>query len=49
MLTTKRRLDAWTHLSAFTTDSSGQLDVLRHDGYSLRVDRAQVGVLEQTD
>ena len=47
VLTTRDGIDA--HLSTFTTDSSGQLDVLRHDGYSLGVDGAQVGVLEQAD
>ena len=36
-------------LSTFSTDSSGQLDILWHDGYSLGVDCAQVGILEETD
>ena len=36
-------------LVAFAPDSSGELDVLGHDGDSLGVDGAQVGVLEQTD
>ena len=36
-------------LSTFSTDSSGQLDVLGHDGDSLGVDGAQVGVLEKTN
>ena len=36
-------------LSSFTSDSSGQLDIFGHDGNSLSVDSAQVGVLEQTD
>ena len=36
-------------LGTFTTDTSGQLDVLGHDGDTLGVDGAQVGVLEQTD
>ena len=35
-------------LSPFTTDAACQLDVLRHDGHTLGVDGAQVGVLEQT-
>ena len=39
----------FSHLSTLATDSSGQLDVLRHDGYSLGVDGAQVGVFEQAD
>ena len=30
-------------------DAAGQLDVLRHDGDTLGVDGAQVGVLEQAD
>lgn len=36
-------------LSTFTTDTAGQLDVLWHDGHTLGVDCAQVGVLKQTD
>ena len=36
-------------LSAFTTDAASELDVLGHDGDSLGVDGAQVGVLEETD
>ena len=36
------------NLRTFTTDTSGQLDVLWHDGDSLGVDGTQVGVLEQT-
>lgn len=36
-------------LSALSADSPGQLDVFRHDGYALGVDRAQVRVLEETD
>jgi len=36
-------------LSSLATDSAGQLDVLWHDGDSLGVDGAQVGVLEETD
>ena len=35
-------------LGTFTTDTSGQLDVLGHDGDTLGVDGAQVGVLEET-
>jgi hypothetical protein len=37
------------HLSTFATNTSGQLDVLWHDGDSLGVDGAEVGVLEETD
>ena len=36
-------------LGTFATDTAGQLDVLGHDGHSLGVDGAQVGVLEQTN
>ena len=36
-------------LSTFSTDSPGQLDVLWHDGDSLGVDGAQVGVFEKAD
>ena len=36
-------------LGTFTTDSAGQLDVLGHDGHTLGVDGAQVGVLKQTN
>ena len=34
-------------LGALSADTAGQLDVLGHDGHTLGVDRAQVGVLEQ--
>ena len=34
---------------ALTTDSAGKLHVLGHDGDSLGVDGAEVGVLEETD
>ena len=33
-------------LSSLATDPSGKLDVLGHDGYSLGVNGAQVGILE---
>ena len=36
-------------LSALATDPAGKLDVLGHDGHTLGVDGAQVGVLEQTN
>ena len=36
-------------LSTLATDTAGKLDVLGHDGHTLGVDGAQVGVLEQTD
>ena len=37
------------NLSALSADAAGQLDVLRHDGDTLGVDGAQVGVFEKTD
>ena len=37
------------HLGALTTDAAGKLDVLGHDGHTLGVDGAQVGVFEQTN
>ena len=36
-------------LSPLTTDASGQLNVLWHDGDSLSVDGAKVGVLKKSD
>ena len=36
-------------LSTLATDTAGQLDVLGHDGHTLGVDGAQVGVLEESD
>ena len=36
-------------LRALTTDATGELDVLWHDGDSLSVDGTQVGVFEQSD
>ena len=37
------------HLSSLSSDSSGQLDVLWHNGDTLGVDGAQIGVLKQTN
>ena len=37
------------NLSALATDTAGKLDVLGHDGDTLGVDGAQVGVFEETD
>jgi len=37
------------YLSSLASDAAGQLDVLGHDGDSLGVDGAQVGVLEEAD
>ena len=36
-------------LSTLATDAAGKLDVLGHDGDTLGVDGAQVGVLKETD
>jgi histone H3 len=36
-------------LSTLSTDAAGKLDVLGHDGDTLGVDSAQVGVFEETD
>ena len=36
-------------LSALSTDATSELDVLGHDGHTLGVDGAQVGVLEKTN
>ena len=40
---------SWKKLSSLSSDSSGQLDVLGHDGDSLGVDGAQVGVLKESN
>ena len=36
-------------LGPLASDPPGQLDVFGHDGHSLGVDGAQVGVLKQSD
>ena len=36
-------------LSTLATDAAGKLDVLGHDGHTLGVDGAEVGVLEEAD
>ena len=36
-------------LGPFSSDSPSQLDILWHDGHTLGVDGAQVGVLEETN
>ena len=41
--------DKRSFLSSLTADSSCQLDVLWHNGHTLGVNGAQVGVLKQTD
>ena len=38
-----------TTLGALAADPAGQLDVLGHDGHTLRVDGAEVGVFEEAD
>ena len=42
------RTSLGSDLCSLATDAACQLDVLRHDGDSLCVDGAQIGVLEQT-
>ena len=42
-------MDEVNDLGSLSSDSTGQLDVLRHDGHTLGVDGAQVGVLEESD
>ena len=37
------------HLVALTADPLGELDVTLHDGDPVRVDRAEVGVLEEAN
>ena len=39
----------WSDLCTLPTDTAGKLDVLGHDGDTLGMDGAQVGVLEETD
>jgi len=41
--------DVHEHLSSLSSDSPGQLDVLWHNGDTLGVNGAQVGVLKQTN
>ena len=42
--------DHWVErLGALATDAAGELDVLGHDGNTLGMDGAQVGVLEKTN
>jgi hypothetical protein len=36
-------------LGSLSTDAAGELDIFRHDGHSLGVDGAQVGVFKETD
>ena len=37
------------NLSTLTTDTTSQLDVLWHDGDTLGMDSAQVGIFEETN
>ena len=39
----------WARSGALATDAASELDVLGHNGHTLGVDRAQVGVLEEAD
>ena len=43
-----RKKEKKDSLGPLATDSAGQLDVLGHDGNSLGVDGAQVGILKQS-
>eukprot|EP00808_Paulinella_micropora_P021688 g4366.t1 len=42
-------LDCRKRLRALATDAAGQLDILGHDGHTLGMNGAQVGVLEERD
>ena len=42
-------IDGIWSLGPFSSDSPSQLDILWHDGHTLGVDGAQVGVLEKTN
>ena len=42
-------LSLLNELSTLASDTPRELDVLGHDGHSLGVDGAQVGIFEQTD
>ena len=42
-------LEKVNFLSTLSTDATSELDVLGHDGHTLGVDGAQVGVLEKTN
>ena len=44
----QRKMRAW-NLSSLATNTAGQLDVLGHNGDTLGMDGAQVGVLKQTN
>ena len=44
----QRKMRAWS-LSSLATNTAGQLDVLGHNGDTLGMDGAQVGVLKQTN
>ena len=53
-LVMKREIDVATNFfpsirSSVSTDSSGEVDIFRHDGDSVSVDGAEVGVLEKSD
>ena len=54
MVALKKAVYVWSKsttncLSTLSTDPAGKLDVLGHDGHTLGVDGAQVGVLEQSN
>jgi hypothetical protein len=41
--------DHSANLSPLTTNTSGELDILSHDGHTLSVDGCEVGILEQSN
>ena len=45
----KLRRRNYKHSSAFSTNATSQLDVFGHDGHSLSMDGAQVGIFEEAD
>jgi hypothetical protein len=45
----RRATDGYARLSTFSADASRELDVFGHDGNTLGVDGAQVGIFEQAD
>ena len=45
----KRQHPAPKYLSSLSTDATSQLDILGHDGNTLGMDGAEIGVLKQTN
>jgi hypothetical protein len=44
-----RQLQGASYLGAFATNTAGELDILGHDSDTLGVNRAQVGILKETN